>query len=67
MDISIITKNTLKKYNNKQNENKHNAELLRTNPVTRVTVNSAPGAIFSHLMFEMNCYHFHRFSWEKIH
>ena len=29
--------------------------------------NSVLGDIFSHLMFEMNFYRFHRFSWEKIH
>ena len=25
------------------------------------------GPLFSHIMFEMNFYHFHSFSWEKIH
>ena len=36
-------------------------------PTQKSWVNSVPGAIFSHLMFEMHFYHFHRFSWEKIH
>ena len=47
--------------------NKHNAELQRTDPGTKVTGELVPGDIFSHLMFEMNLYHFHRFSWEKVH
>ena len=36
-------------------------------PAQRSRENSLPGAIFSHIMFEMNFYHFHSFSWEKIH
>ena len=36
-------------------------------PAQKSRANSVPGDIFSHLMFEMNLYHFHRFSWEKIH
>ena len=36
-------------------------------PAQKPRANSVPGDIFSHLMFEMNFYHFHRFSWEKIH
>ena len=47
--------------------NKHNAELQRTDPGTKVTGEFSTRDIFSHLMFEMNLYHFHRFSWEKIH
>ena len=35
-------------------------------PAQMSRANSVPGAIFSHLMFEMNFYHFHHFSWEKI-
>ena len=46
---------------------KHNAELQRTDPGTKVTGEFSTRDIFSHLMFEMNLYHFHRFSWEKIH
>ena len=34
-------------------------------PSQKSRVNSVPGAIFSHLMFEINFYHVHRFSWEK--
>ena len=34
-------------------------------PAQKSRANSVPGAIFSHLMFEMNFYYFHRFSWEK--
>ena len=33
-------------------------------PAQKSRANSVPGAIFSHLMFEMNFYHFHSFSWE---
>ena len=36
-------------------------------PTQKSRANSVPGAIFSTLMFEMNFYYFHRFSWEKIH
>ena len=39
----------------------------RAIPAQKSRANSVPGAIFSHLMFEMNFYYFHRFSWEKIH
>ena len=34
-------------------------------PAQKARTNSVPGAIFSHLMFKRNVYHFHRFSWEK--
>ena len=34
-------------------------------PAQKSRANSVPGDIFSHLMFEMYLYHFHRFSWEK--
>ena len=37
-------------------ENKHNPELHRTDPGTKV---------FKHLMPKIDCYYFHRFSWEK--
>ena len=51
-----------------ETRNKRNAELQRTDPGTKVAGEfSTRGDIFSHLMFEMNFYHFHRFSWEKTH
>ena len=69
-----------KKYNEKYifNEyywNKHNAELQRIDPGTKVTGQSSnkgrifppKKAVFSHLTTKKDFYHFHRFSWEKIH
>ena len=62
LDVSKLIKQT-----RKQN-NKHNTELQRTDPAQKSQANSVPGDKFSHLMFEMIFfYHFHRFSWEKIH
>ena len=34
-------------------------------PAQKLQANSVPRDIFSHLMFEINFYYFHRFSWEK--
>ena len=51
----------------KRKKNKHNAELQRTDPGTKVTGElSARGHMFPPNV-EMNSYYFHRFSWEKIH
>ena len=50
----------------KTKKNKHNTELQRTDPGTKVTGEfSIRGHIFP--PFEMNFPYFHRFSWEKIH
>ena len=43
-------------------ENKHNAELLRADPGTKVRGNSVLGAVFSHAMLKMDFRYSHRFS-----
>ena len=41
---------------------KHNAELQRADPGTKV-----PGAVFPHTIAKMDFYYSHRFSWDKTH
>ena len=36
-------------------------------PAQKLLANSIPGAVFSHLMLEMDFNSVHRFGWEKIH
>ena len=36
-------------------------------PAQKSQANSAPGAVFPHLLLEMDFNYFYRFSWEKIH
>ena len=43
------------------NKNKHNAELQSTDPDTKDTENSIPGAVFSHTIPKNS----HCFGWEK--
>ena len=48
-------------------KNKHNAELQRADPGTKVRGNSVLGVVFSHTMPKMDFRYSHRFSWEKTH
>ena len=51
----------------KNKEHKHNAELQRNDPGTKVTANSVTRPVISNLMPKMVLYYFHRFSCENMH
>ena len=46
-------------------KDKHNAQLQRTDPGTKVTGEFSTRGRISHLMLEMDFYHFRCFSWGK--
>ena len=61
---SEATVKRVKNHNFKVNliDYKHNAELQRTDPGTKVTIEFSIRAVFSHIMLEMDFYYFRRFS-----
>ena len=47
------------------NQTRNERKQAQRRPAADRSRHKSPERIFSHLMFEMNCYYFHRFSWEK--